>query len=143
MCSAHCSGHEGRRGHRHDMVESCCASGGRVRGFVQPRLLLLLVQQPDYGYALLERLGDEPGMPGVDPGLLYRTLRQMEREGLTRSTWDTEGQGPARRRYEVTPEGVEMLHAWAVRIDQTRRRLNDFMDRYYDCFQGQDTEDLE
>ncbi len=141
MCSTQCKGHEGQHGRHHEMIEGCCAAGGRVRGFLQPRLLLLLMQQPDYGYALLERLGNETGMPGVDPGLLYRTLRQMEREGLMRSTWDTEGQGPARRLYEVTPEGVEMLHAWAVRIDQTRRRLGDFMDRYQHCFRDQHTED--
>lgn len=134
MCSAQCKGHGQGRGHGHDGVEGCCAAGGRVRGFVQPRVLLLLEQQPDYGYALLERLGNEAGMPAVDPGLLYRTLRQMEHDGLLRSTWDTQGQGPARRLYEVTPKGVEMLHAWAVRIEQTRRRLGDFLARYHERF---------
>jgi PadR family transcriptional regulator, regulatory protein PadR len=129
MCSGPCQGHQ-NQGHHHQLVEGCCAGGGRVRGFLQARLLLLLEQQPDYGYALLERLSSESSTGGVDPGLLYRTLRQMERDGLVSSTWDTEGQGPARRRYEVTAEGIEMLHAWAARIAQTQRRLNEFLDQY-------------
>ncbi len=141
MCSGPCQGHQGQNG-RHDRVDGCCAGGGRVRGFLQARLLLLLEQEPDYGYALLERLGSETGAGGVDPGLLYRTLRQMERDGLVASTWDTEGQGPARRRYQVTPEGVEMLHAWAARIDQTRRRLGEFLDQYGKSFEDRKQEEM-
>lgn len=134
MCtSSQCCGERHHQDSHHAHLEACC--GGRVRGFLQPRLLLLLAQQPDYGYALLERLSREEEMPAVDPGLLYRTLRQMEREDLVRSTWDTEGQGPARRRYEVTPEGLERLHAWAVRIAQTRQRLDHFLERYHTYFQ--------
>jgi poly-beta-hydroxybutyrate-responsive repressor len=105
-------------------------SGGLIRGFLQPRLVLLLLQKPAHGYELMERLTEGAEMPGVDPGLLYRTLRQLEGEGLLRSSWDTDGQGPARRLYEVTPEGVEFLRAWAQRVRFIRRRLDDFMAQY-------------
>jgi len=109
------------------------ASGG-LRGFIQARILLQLLQEPGHGYALLERLSDEPGMLAADPGLLYRTLRQMENDGWVLSAWDTGGQGPARREYEVTAEGIEALHAWAVQIGQTRDRLNRFLDQYHETF---------
>lgn len=141
MGSFECQGSKERHGRYLDSGEGCDAAGGRVRGFLQPRVLLLLLQQSDYGYALLERLGNEAGMPEVDPGLLYRTLRQMERESLLHSTWDTAGQGPARRRYEVTFDGIEMLHAWAVRIEQTRRRLDDYLGRYHEHFPNQNGEE--
>lgn len=108
--------------------------GRGLRGFIQPRILLQLLQEPGHGYALLERLSDEPGMTGADPGLLYRTLRQMEHEGLLHSAWDTEGQGPARRHYEITPEGIEVLHAWAVHITQTQERLRQFLSEYHTLF---------
>jgi PadR family transcriptional regulator PadR len=78
----------------------------------------------------LERLAGEEEGPGADPGLLYRTLRQMEREGWVRSTWDTGGSGPARRLYEVTEEGVELLHAWAGRIRRLQRQLAEFLEAY-------------
>jgi poly-beta-hydroxybutyrate-responsive repressor len=106
-----------------------------VRGFVQPWLLLLLLQKPSHGYELMERLGQDEEIPDADPGLLYRTLRQLEEDGLVRSTWDTEGKGPARRLYEVTPEGVDYLHAWAVNVRRTRERLDRFLAEYTNHFQ--------
>ena len=133
MCNGPCHDHE------HAAVE-CCPSGGLVRGFLQPRLILLLLQKSAHGYELMERLAENAGMPGADPGLLYRTLRQLENEGLLHSTWDTEGQGPARRLYEVTPEGVDFLHAWAVRVRQIRHRLGQFLTQYGTYFQNQEEE---
>ena len=138
MCGEHCD----RHGHRHGGEEMEChhhPSGGWVRGFVQPRLLLLLLQKPSHGYELMERLAgsdDLPGddLPGADPGLLYRTLRQLERDGLVASSWDTEGSGPARRLYQVTDEGVEYLHAWAAKIRATRQALDQFLTEYQAYF---------
>jgi len=101
-----------------------------VRGFVQPWLLLSLAQKPAHGYELMERLGQDKDTPGADPGLLYRTLRQFEEDGLVRSSWDTKGSGPARRVYEITDEGLEYLHAWAVNIRRTRERLDRFLAEY-------------
>jgi PadR family transcriptional regulator PadR len=107
--------------------------GGRVRGFMQPRLLLLLAQKPSHGYELMEALGQGED-PGADPGLLYRTLRHFERDGLVRSSWATEGRGPARRVYEITEDGLEYLHAWAANILRTRERLDRFLADYKTCF---------
>ncbi len=121
-----CEGHHGK----HQGGGRCCAPGSHVRGFIQPWLLLLLLQKPCHGYELMERLAQDKETPKADPGLLYRTLRQMEEDGLARSTWDTEGKGPARRLYEVTPEGVEYLHTWAVNIRHTRERLDRFLAEY-------------
>ena len=111
-------------------------AGGRLRGFIQPRILLELLEEPGHGYALLDRLNGEFRTAQADAGLLYRTLRHMEREGLLVSRWETDGQGPARRAYEVTPEGVHELQAWAERISDTRVRLERFLERYHDRFGG-------
>ena len=119
-----CEGHHGHGGAR------CCPPASRVPGFIQPWLLLLLLQKPSHGYELMERLIENEEVPCADPGLLYRTLRQLEEDGLVRSEWDTEGSGPARRLYEVTPDGVEYLHAWAVRVRETRGRLERFLSDY-------------
>ncbi len=108
----------------------CRCPEGRVRGFLQPQLMLLLLKKPAHGYELMERLAQDAETPEADPGLLYRTLRQLEEDGLVRSSWDTEGRGPARRVYELTDEGLEYLHAWAVNIRKTRQRLDRFLAEY-------------
>jgi PadR family transcriptional regulator, regulatory protein PadR len=127
MCDEHQGGH--------DLDERGCRCGTRMRGSVQPWLLLLLRQKPSHGYELMERLGADEQAPDADPGLLYRTLRQLEQDGLVRSTWDTEGPGPARRLYELTPEGVEHLHAWAIDVRRNRQRLDRFLAEYEQLFQ--------
>lgn len=75
-------GHHSRTGHGfHGPLT------GRMRGFVQPWLLLLLADSPAHGYQLLERLNQNEDTRGIDPGLLYRTLRQFEEDGLVKSSW--------------------------------------------------------
>ncbi len=113
----------------HEAAEGCRCRGGRMRGFVQPRLLLQLAQKPAHGYELLEALGASDA-PAPDPGTLYRTLRALEEDGLVRSAWETGDSGPARRVYELTEQGVEFLHAWAANIRATRAQLDRFLTAY-------------
>ena len=108
----------------------CCrVPDPRVRSFLQPQLLMSLLKKPAHGYELMERLTGE-GNAAVDPGLLYRTLRQLEEEGLVRSAWNTDGVGPARRLYEATPEGEDYLRAWTVNIRQIRDQMDRFLAEY-------------
>jgi poly-beta-hydroxybutyrate-responsive repressor len=131
MCDESCHG-------RDAATPGGCHLGGGVRGFLQPRLVLLLLEKPAHGYELLERLGEHAHMPVADPGLLYRTLRQLEASGLLSSAWDTEGQGPARRLYEVTPDGVAFLHAWADHAVHIRGCLGQFLSEYEGHFRKGD-----
>ena len=112
---------------------NCHCRGGGVQGFIRPRLLLQLAEQQAYGYELLAMLEREQ-LPTPDSSTLYRTLRQFEEHGWVRSTWDVEGDGPARRVYEITDAGVEHLHAWATKIRHTREQLGGFLDEYEDYF---------
>lgn len=105
----------------------CGPPAGRMLGFIQPWLLLLLSKEPAHGYQLLHKLDQNEDIRGIDPGFLYRTLRQFEEDGLVTSSWDMEGPGPARRVYRITPEGMEYLHAWIAHIGSTRERLDRFL----------------
>lgn len=102
---------------------------GLPRNFLRPCLLLLIGEEPAYGYDLFERLR-EVGFSKVDPGLLYRTLRAMEQEGLVRSNWADSEVGPPRRTYELGEEGLDWLHAWAGSLRQTERTIGLFLGRY-------------
>ena len=115
-------------------AEGCRCQGGRMRGFVQPRLLLQLVKKPAHGYELMEVLGAGADGSAPDPGTLYRTLRSLEEDGLVRSAWETGDAGPARRVYELTDQGIEYLHAWAASIRGTRAQLDRFLADYEQHF---------
>src|SRR5215211_7178370 len=94
---------------------------GLPRNYLRPCLLLLIAEEPSYGYDLLLRLG-ELGLRHVDPGMLYRLLRAMEQEGLVRSSWQGSEIGPPRRTYQLSDEGQDWLHAWAGSLRETTRR---------------------
>ncbi|HEX2031403.1 MAG TPA: helix-turn-helix transcriptional regulator [Actinomycetota bacterium] len=111
------------------MSEHDDLAGGQPRNFLRPCLLLLLLEGPAHGYDLLERLRDF-GFGKSDPGGVYRTLRALEREGLVHSTWETSSTGPARRIYTITPEGEDQLGAWAAAVNDSRRTLEQFLERF-------------
>jgi len=108
-----------------------CRCSRQVRGFIQPRLLLLLARKPTHGYELMDGLRAVQGEENLaDPGLLYRTLRQFEEDGLVTSEWDTRGRGPARRVYRITDAGREYLEWWTADIRKTRAQLDQFLSDY-------------
>jgi DNA-binding PadR family transcriptional regulator len=67
---------------------------------------LALLQQPRYGYSLLETL-EAAGLQ-VDGNTLYPLLRRLEKQGLLVSEWNTEESRP-RKFYRVTDEGRAVL----------------------------------
>ncbi|MFD0783522.1 PadR family transcriptional regulator [Micromonospora azadirachtae] len=67
---------------------------------------LIALRQPDYGYALLQRLTGH-GFP-VDANTLYPLLRRLEEQGLLTSEWNTEESRP-RKFYRTSDEGESTL----------------------------------
>lgn len=123
--------------HSRNKGHGCCGpASGRMLGFLQPWLLLLLSEKPAHGYQLLDRLNQKEDTRSIDPGFLYRTLRQFEEGRLVKSLWDMEGQGPARRVYEITADGTEYLHAWAGHIHSTKERLGRFLETHESHFKS-------
>lgn len=104
---------------------------GEPRNFVQPCLLLLLLERPDHGYALVERLKSFQVAEG-DPGTVYRTLHALEVSGAVESSWGLSGSGPARRTYHLTAKGRARLDEWASSISETRQALESYLTRYAD-----------
>lgn len=105
------------------------ASSGMPRSFLRPILLLLLAERDNHGYELLEQVA-ALGLERTDPGGLYRALRAMEQEGLVTSTWEPSTTGPARRRYALTAEGLDWLHASAGSLREIVRHLQGYLHRY-------------
>jgi PadR family transcriptional regulator PadR len=85
---------------------------------------LLLLREPGYGYALLDRLR-ELGFV-VDANTLYPLLRRLETQGMLASEWNTTEARP-RKFYRISSDGerlaAELLADW-TRLDASIRRLH-------------------
>jgi len=102
---------------------------GLPRDLLVPYVLLFLKNWSAHGYQILQTL-TLLGFATVDPATVYRTLRQMEREGLVLSSWETGGAGPARRTYQITANGEQILNQWADALGTYQR----FLDRFFDLY---------
>jgi PadR family transcriptional regulator PadR len=80
-----------------------------------------------YGYALAQRL-EEAGLGPVKGGTLYPLLRRLERDGLVATTWRNSSQGPDRKYYRLTPDGLAMAEesgtAWLAFVATTGRLID-------------------
>ncbi len=97
---------------------------------LEPTLLLLLHYERVHGYTLLERLG-EFGLNGLNPSVVYRTLRDMEDRGWIASDWDSDQtHGPPRRVYRLTSVGNEVLASWTRDLRETRGIIDHLLGSY-------------
>ena len=102
------------------------------KNWLVPILLLMLRQWSSYGYELMEKMSTF-GLAAMNPGTFYRTLRQMEKDGMVSSNWDTSEGGPARRVYSITDAGEAYLNYWAESLNQYQR----MMDTFFRIYTGQ------
>lgn len=99
------------------------------RNWLVPILLLMLREWSSYGYELMEKMATF-GLHAMNPGTFYRTLRQMEKDGVVSSCWDTSEGGPARRMYSITEAGEAYLKYWAESLNQYQKMMDTFFRLY-------------
>lgn len=100
-------------------------------------LLLFLASEDAHGGALLNRLVDiMPSHQEIDSGAVYRVLRELEQRGCTTSYWDTESNGPAKRMYHITVQGIVELELWYHDICWRKKNLEYFIDQYRSLNKG-------
>ena len=107
------------------------AGSGKAERYIQPSILMGLRRTPSYGYEIIQTIQEFGFVEGqAPPGMIYRHLRDLEAAGLVISSWKTEGTGPAKRVYELTPEGEEALALWAEYMEQQAQKLASFIKAY-------------
>lgn len=89
-------------------------------------LLLLLERQSTHGYELGRQL--EAHGVVTNAGAMYRTLRKLEQDGYTSSTWTKSIAGPRRRHYRLTVQGRRELDRRVHEITATRDVSAAFLD---------------
>ncbi len=106
------------------------------KNWLVPVVLLMLRQWSSYGYELMEKMAAF-GLNAMNAGTFYRTLRQMEKDGMVSSSWNTSEAGPARRMYSITAAGEAYLKFWAESLDQYQK----MMDNFFQLYTGQSTQE--
>ena len=76
-------------------------------------LLALLEPEPAYGYTLKHQYDRWFGRKRpLGFGQVYSTLSRLERKGLVAQSQIEAGNGPERRLYEITADGVTAIDTW-------------------------------
>lgn len=99
------------------------------RHFVLPAILLLLSEEPGYGYQLVKDL-EELRFGRIDRPSVYRALSQLESDSLVASWMEAPAAGQNRRVYGLTELGGRMLRAWMGVIKEERDGLDRVLRRY-------------
>lgn len=107
---------------------------GSPKNFMIPFLLLSLKGGFSlHGYKLIQQLA-QFGFTSIDQGNVYRMLRQLEKDDLLKSEWDTTSGGPAKRIYSLTEAGEKYLDLWANSLEQYQAMLDSFFNMYSKIF---------
>jgi PadR family transcriptional regulator PadR len=102
----------------------------RPKNWLTPVILLTLREKSSHGYELMEHIA-QFGFEAINPGTLYRALRQMEKDGLCESEWETsKGRGRVCRVYSVTNAGEAYLGLWAEGCKKYQKVLDIFHSAY-------------
>jgi DNA-binding PadR family transcriptional regulator len=109
--------------------DECACSGKSLARMLRPAVMGLLAGGPAHGYQLAQRLGEMKMFAGQEPDHagLYRTLKQMEDEGLLTWAWDLADSGPARRVFTLTPAGKACLGKWKKTLADYRDALAELL----------------
>jgi PadR family transcriptional regulator, regulatory protein PadR len=105
--------------------------GRMPKNFLASWLLLLMRNGNAHGYQLIQTLA-VMGLGLVDSATVYRTLRQLEEEGMITSAWKPGATGPARRIYTLSDAGEEYLNVWARQLE----RYQSVLDRFFELYKG-------
>jgi PadR family transcriptional regulator, regulatory protein PadR len=112
-------------------MNQCPCSGRTLARLTQPAVMAVLAAEPLHGYVIVRRLaamemfrGHGPDMAGV-----YRLLKSMEESGYVTSAWELAARGPAKRRYQLTPDGNACLARWITTLHTYRNAVDDLLDK--------------
>ena len=77
------------------------------KGMLEYCVMLLLRHQPLYAADIITRLKDANMI--VVEGTLYPLLNRLKKDGLLKYEWQESTQGPPRKYYALTDEGLDLL----------------------------------
>lgn len=93
-------------------------------------LLLFLIEGDSYGGKLLQKCEEELPFNPIDSAILYRTLKQLEKEGAIESYLGTSEQDKPIKMYRITEDGKRKLDEFQKNIESKLMNLTFFLNKY-------------
>jgi len=96
------------------------------RGIADRCVLALLEQHSRYGFELAKILSEARLIAGE--GTIYPLLSRLRRDGLVDTTWQESLEGPPRRYYTLSHNGVHALNQFRAEWHQFTLTVNKLLD---------------
>lgn len=93
-------------------------------------LLLFLTEGDTYGGKLLQKCEEELPVNPIDSAILYRTLKQLEKEGAVESYLDISEQDKPIKMYKITIDGKRRLEEFHIEIERRFNNLSFFLNKF-------------
>lgn len=84
-----------------------------LKGVLDMCVLASIVEEPSYGYALVQKLNDR-GVAVPNEGSIYLVLKRLQINGRIEGELVASESGPARKVYHATDTGRDVLAAWTA-----------------------------
>ncbi len=84
-----------------------------LKGVLDICVLASIVEEPNYGYALVQKL-QQRGLALPNEGSIYLVLKRLQKDGRIESELVASDSGPARKVYHATEMGRDVLMAWTA-----------------------------
>ena len=93
-------------------------------------VLLSLSRGPQHGYGMIQEIRKRTdGAIDLATSSLYATIRRLEDEGFVRESAppDEASEGPARKYYAITKQGLTVARAEALRVQKLARVAGEWL----------------
>jgi len=96
------------------------------KGILELYVLNALLNEKLYGYDIVRRLRELPGLV-ITEGTIYPVLSRLKREGLVETTLEESPEGPARKYYRLSRSGhraIDQMNGQWGRIVEGIEQIN-------------------
>lgn len=94
-----------------------------LKGILEGCILKLIEKEPMYGYDIITRL-HEFNLDMVSEGSIYPLLLKLQKSGYIKGTRIKSKQGPMRKYYSLTEEGLSYLKIYKDNWDRIDSAVN-------------------
>ena len=94
------------------------------KGVLEICVLTLISKKDMYGYEIVQNISK---VIEVNEGTIYTILRRLTKEGYFETYILESNEGPARKYYKITPEGIESLNRLKSEWNEFVYAVNTFL----------------